>query len=200
VWGPSVQGERDENRYYHNKLGFTFEHPPGWEVSARSQQIVARAPDGSASLTLTIRRRDQASSPRAVLESSASGSLAAGAELEQAGLTGYTAVAGTGAGETRVAAIDFGSLTYLFTARADNFAAADPQLLAVIQSFRPIHPKERQTGRGYYIHYIQVPRGATMASLAASVPIADAEAQLRLLNGLYPRGEPRTGDWIKMIK
>jgi predicted Zn-dependent protease len=39
-----------------------------------------------------------------------------------------------------------------------------------------------------------------MASLAASVRIPDAEAQLRLLNGLYPRGEPRTGDWIKMIK
>ena len=77
-----------------------------------------------------------------------------------------------------------------------------------------MHPQERQTGPGYYIHYIQVPRGATMASLAASVRIPDAEAQqrevlaerraveaqLRLLNGLYPRGEPRTGDWIKMIR
>jgi predicted Zn-dependent protease len=32
------------------------------------------------------------------------------------------------------------------------------------------------------------------------VRIPDAETQLRLLNGLYPRGEPRTGDWIKMIR
>ena len=63
-----------------------------------------------------------------------------------------------------------------------------------------MHPKELQAGPGYHIHYIQVPRGATMASLAASVRIPDAEAQLRLLNGLYPSGEPRTGDWIKMIK
>jgi predicted Zn-dependent protease len=39
-----------------------------------------------------------------------------------------------------------------------------------------------------------------MASLAASIRIADAENQLRLLNGFYPRGEPRTGDWIKVIK
>ena len=61
-------------------------------------------------------------------------------------------------------------------------------------------PKERQAGEGHVIHYIQVPRGATMASLAAGTGIHDAEAQLRLLNGLYPRGEPRTGDWIKMIK
>jgi len=38
-----------------------------------------------------------------------------------------------------------------------------------------------------------------MASLASSAPIPDAETQLRLINGLYPRGEPRTGDWIKTI-
>ena len=69
----------------------------------------------------------------------------------------------------------------------------------MIQSFRPIHPQEQQAGTARYVHDIQGPRGATMASLAASVQIPDAEAQLRLLNGLYPRGEPRAGDWIKTI-
>ena len=39
VWGPSVQSERDENRYYHNKLGFSFEHPPGWQVTAGSKRV-----------------------------------------------------------------------------------------------------------------------------------------------------------------
>jgi predicted Zn-dependent protease len=63
-----------------------------------------------------------------------------------------------------------------------------------------MHPKERQSGTARRIHFVQVPRGATMASLAASARIPNAEAQLRLLNGLYPRGEPRTGDWIKMIR
>ncbi|MEE4146564.1 MAG: M48 family metalloprotease [Halieaceae bacterium] len=200
VWGPSVQSARDENRYYHNKLGFSFEHPPGWQVTAGAKAIVASARDGSVSLTLTIRRREQASSPRAVLESSATGGLAEGAELDQAGLTGYTAVAASGSDTRRLAVIDYGNLSYLFDGRAANFAAADPQLLAAIQSFRPIHPRERQAGNGYRIHYIQVPRGATMASLASSVRIPDAEGQLRLLNGLYPRGEPRTGDWIKIIR
>ena len=199
AWGPSVQGERDESRFYHNKLGFTFEQPPGWEVTAGAKAIVARSPDGAASLTVTIRRRDQASSPEQVLRGMATGALAEGAALDQAQLTGYTAVAASG-GPSRLGVIDFGSLTYLFDGRATDFAAADPQLLAAIQSFRPTYPKERQTGRGYVIHYIQVPRGATMASLAAGAGIPDAEAQLRLLNGLYPRGEPRTGDWIKMIR
>ena len=199
VWGPSVQGARDENRFYHNKLGFTFEQPPGWEVTAGAKEIVARSPDGAATLTLTIRRRDQASSPEQVLRGIAGGALTEGAALDQAQLTGYTGVA-AGGGPGRLGVIDYGGLSYLFEGRAADFAAADPQLLAAIQSFRPIYPKERQAGQGHVIHYIQVPRGATMASLAAGTGIPDAEAQLRLLNGLYPRGEPRTGDWIKMIK
>lgn len=200
VWGPSVQSEREDNRYYHNKLGFSFEHPPGWDVTAGGQSIVANAADGSASMTLTLRRKDRASTPRQVLETAATGSLAGGAELDQAGLKGYTAVASGAGSSKRLAVIDYKSLTYLFDGAAGNFSSEDPQLLAIIESFRPMHPKEQQAGKGYYIHYIQVPRGATMASLAASVRLPDAEAQLRLLNGLYPRGEPRTGDWIKMIK
>ena len=72
--GPQrAERQRDENRYYHNKLGFSFEHPPGWQVTAGAKEIVASAPDGSASLTLTIRRRDQASTPRTVLEGSCDG-------------------------------------------------------------------------------------------------------------------------------
>ncbi len=200
VWGASVQDQRAENRYYHNKLGFTFEHPQGWNVTAGSKAIAASAADGSASLTLSIRRRDKAATPRSVLEGSSGGTLSVGRELDQAGLKGSTAVASNGSSSRRVAVIDYNNLTYLFDGEASDFAGADTQLLAMIESFRPMHPKERQTGAARYVHYIQVPRGATMASLAASIRIPNAEAQLRLLNGLYPRGEPRIGDWIKVIK
>ena len=199
VWGASVQDQRAENRYYHNKMAFTFEHPANWRVSAGAKAIEASAADGSATLTITIRRRDKVATPRAVLEANSSGTLSDGTDLEQAGLKGYTAIADNSTGSRRLAVIDY-NLTYLFDGKATDFAAADAALLAMIESFRPMHPKERQTGAARYIHYIQVPRGATMASLAASIRIADAEAQLRLLNGLYPRGEPRTGDWIKVIK
>jgi predicted Zn-dependent protease len=200
VWGASVQDQRAENRYYHNKLAFTFEHPPGWNMVAGSKSIVASAPDGSATLTLTLKRRDAKAAPRAVLEGAAGGTLSVGTELEQAGLKGYTAVASNGSDARRLGVIDYNNLSYLFEGKAQDFPAADATLLAMIESFRPMHPKERATGTPRYIHYIQVPRGATMSSLAAGVRIPDAEAKLRLINGLYPRGEPRTGDWIKVIK
>lgn len=197
VWGNNAK--REDNRYYHNKLAFTFEHPEGWTVSAGSSSVVAKAPNGSASLTITLRRRDKAKTPQALLEETASGSLSIGQELEQAGLKGYSAVASDGNSARRLAVIDY-NYSFLFEGQGEDFASDDPVLLQMIESFRPIHPAEKQTGQTRYVHYIQVPRGATMASLAASVPIPNAEAQLRLINGFYPRGEPRTGDWIKIIR
>lgn len=200
VWGPSIQGQKDENRYYHNKLKFTFAHPPGWTVAASANSIVASAPGGDSSLTLTIARQDASKTPKTVLESKAVGALSDGVELEQAGLKGYSAIAGGKSKGRRLATIDYNRLTYLFEGQAPDLAAADKTLLDMIESFRPLLDRERQTGTPSFVHYVQVPRGATMASLAASIRVPDAEAQLRLLNGLYPRGEPRTGDWIKMIR
>ena len=198
TWGATAR--REENRFYHNKLAFSFAHPEGWTVQTGAQAVVANAPDNSASLTLTIQRQDAASTPRQVLETGASGSLSQGRELDQAGLKGYTAVASSGGQSRRLATIDHNRLTFLFEGKADNFGATDSELLAMIESFRPLARQERQAGPTRSVHYVQVPRGATMASLAAGVPIPDAEAQLRLINGLYPGGEPRTGDWIKMIR
>ncbi|KAA1189010.1 M48 family metalloprotease [Pseudohalioglobus sediminis] len=198
VWGKSVQGQREENRYYHNKLAFTFEHPDGWTVASGSQSIVASAPDGSASLTVTLRRRDRNAPPEQVLNDSARGSLAEAAPLDQAGLKGYTAIASSGGTSKRLAVIDY-NYTYLFEGQGQG-PAADATLLQIIQSFRPLHPRERQAGTPRYVDYVQVPRGATFATIAASIRIPYAEEQLRLLNGMYPRGEPRTGDWIKVIR
>jgi len=198
VFGESVQSERAEDRFYHNKLGFTFEQPAGWTVDTGARAIVARAADGGADLTITLRRRDPGASPRSVLEGTG-GDFENGTELDQAGLHGYTATSGSGAGARRLAVIDYGNLSYLFEGRASD-PAGQGTLLAIIESFRPMDPREYQTGTGHYLHYIQVPRGATFSSLAAGLRIPDAEAQLRLLNGLYPRGEPRTGDWIKVVR
>jgi predicted Zn-dependent protease len=200
VWGLSVQDTRSEDRYYHSKLAFTFLQPEGWSVNAGSQAVTASADDGSAILRVKLKRRDSASTPQSVIESTATSTLSIGKELDQAGLKGYTAVASNGTVSHRLAAIDYSSYTYLFEGKASDFAANDGQLLAVIESFRPLHPKEKATGSARYVHYIQVPRGATLATLASGIRIPDAEAQLRLVNGLYPRGEPRTGDWIKVIR
>ena len=200
VWGESVQGEREENRFYHSRLAFTFEHPPGWQVETGNSAIIAREPGGAAQLKIMLIPRTATASPQAILENKATGTLSAGRALEPGGLTGYTAVASSGGTDRRIAVIDYNSYSYLFEGAARDFTVQDAQLLAIIESFRAIHPRERKAEEPRQIRYIQVPRGATLASLAAGVQIDDAENQLRLINGFYPRGEPRTGDWIKVIR
>lgn len=199
VWGKSVQGKRQENRYYHSKLAFTFELPQGWTVASGSRAVVATSANGSVSLTITLRRRDGTVSPQDILRDSARGELSQGKALEQAGLKGYTAIASSNNNVKRLAVIDY-NYTYLFEGKAEDPEVGDATLLGMIESFRPTHPQERQAGTPRYVQYVQVPRGATFASLAASIRIPFAEEQLRLLNGMYPRGEPRTGDWIKVIR
>ena len=119
--------------------------------------------------------------------------------LEQYGLNGATAVASSGSQSVRLAVIDH-NYRFLFEGEAANLAEADAAFRTIIDSFRPLTSKEKVTGTSHTLHYIQVPRGATFASLASSVKLPDAENQLRLINGYYPTGEPRTGDWVKVIR
>jgi len=199
VYGASAEAQSDPNRFYHNKLNFTFAHPPGWTVRQSSREIVASSADGSQTLTIGLARIDPAQDTEASLVEGAQGDVSDLEALEQYGLTGTTAVASSGGQSARLAVIDH-SYRFLFEGDASDFATADPAFRTIIDSFRPLTAREKVTGTSHTLHYIQVPRGATFASLASGVKLPDAENQLRLINGYYPTGEPRTGDWVKVIR
>ena len=51
------------------------------------------------------------------------------------------------------------------------------------------------------IHYVKANQNTTFAQLARHIRLGRyTEQQLRLINGYYPRGEPKPGEWIKIIK
>jgi predicted Zn-dependent protease len=198
--------EREENRFYHNKLNFTFAYPEGWTVDSGSSAIVSHTQDDSSQLILTIKRKDEKLSGRELIARELKApKLFEPATLEQASLTGETGVAppGDGKNSRRLAVIYFGRIAYLFEGEVSNeadFAEQDKQFMEQIRSFRPMEKKERKTAPPQELAYIQVEPGTTYATLARQSKIPDAENQLRLLNGHYPRGEPRAGDWIKVVK
>jgi predicted Zn-dependent protease len=199
VYGASAAAQSEPDRFYHNKLNFTFAHPPGWTVTQSSREIVATSADGSQTLTIGLARINPDQDTEASLIANAQGEVTDFVILEQYGLTGSTAVASSGGQSVRLAVIDHG-YRFLFEGEAPDLNAADAGFRTIIDSFRPLTAKEKVTGTSHTLHYIQVPRGATFASLASSVKLPDAENQLRLINGYYPSGEPRTGDWVKVIR
>jgi predicted Zn-dependent protease len=199
VYGASAAAQGGPDRFYHNKLNFTFAHPPGWTVSQSSRAIIATSADGSQTLTIGLARVDPDKDTEASLIANAQGDVTDFEALEQYGLNGSTAVASSGGQSVRLAVIDHG-YRFLFEGEAPDLGAADAGFRTIIDSFRPLTGREKVTGTSHTLHYIQVPRGATFASLASSVKLPDAENQLRLINGYYPSGEPRTGDWVKVIR
>jgi len=199
VYGASAAAQSEPDRFYHNKLNFTFAHPPGWRVRQASREIVAMSPDGSQILTIGLARIDAEQDAEASLHAGAQGEVTELEAIEQFGLNGATGIASSGGQSVRLAVIDH-SYRFLFEGEAPNLAAADSEFRTIIDSFRPLTAREKVTGTSHTLHYIQVPRGATFASLASSVKLPDAENQLRLINGYYPTGEPRTGDWVKVIR
>jgi len=199
VYGASAEAQSEPNRFYHNKLNFTFAHPPGWTVRQSSREILATSADGSRTLTIGLAKIDPEQDTEASLIAGAQGDVTAFERLEQFGLSGSTAIASSGEQAVRLAVIDHG-YRFLFEWDAPALAEADADFRTIIDSFRPLTGREKITGTSHTLHYIQVPRGATFASLASGVKLPDAKNQLRLINGYYPTGEPRTGDWVKVIR
>jgi len=199
VYGASAEAQSEPNRFYHNKLNFTFAHPPGWTVRQSSREILATSADGSRTLTIGLAKIDPEQDTEASLIAGAQGDVTAFERLEQFGLSGSTAIASSGEQAVRLAVIDHG-YRFLFEGDAPALAEADADFRTIIDSFRPLTGREKITGTSHTLHYIQVPRGATFASLASGVKLPDAKNQLRLINGYYPTGEPRTGDWVKVIR
>ncbi len=199
VYGTSAKAQSNPNRFYHNKLNFTFAHPPGWTVIQSAQKIVVRSSSGEQKITISLTGINPQMDTEASLRSSAKGDISALERLEQFGLMGTTAIASKDNQSVRLAVIDH-DYRFMFEGEAYPLLDADEDFKSIIESFRGLAPREKISGTSNTLHYIQVPKGTTFTKLAKKIKIKDAENQLRLINGYYPTGEPRTGDWIKVIR
>ena len=77
----------------------------------------------------------------------------------------------------------------------------EEDMKTILGGLRPMTPEDRGEIATSQIHIIKAVPGDTYAKLAERSSLrAYAEETLRLLNGDYPHGEPRAGDYIKIIQ
>ena len=70
-----------------------------------------------------------------------------------------------------------------------------------IRSFHRITEAERLLARPLRMRSITATASTRFADLAAKSPLGrNAEGTLRLINGIYPTGEPRPGQLLKVIE
>ncbi|MGA4319913.1 M48 family metalloprotease [Ectopseudomonas hydrolytica] len=205
VFGDSAaSGIRRGRRFYHGELDFTLSYPQGWQLVNRPDVLIGHSADEQAFIAMTLEPADKRLTPAEFLRKRAgSQRLVAGEELRLGALQGYTAVL-QGQAARRVAVIYRDDNAYLFIAAVRGRASLeteDQRFLEVIRSYRPLKADERKLAEPVRLHLVRAKAGQSLAALAKEVPQqGDGEAQLRLLNGLYPDGVPRAGDWLKTLR
>ncbi|MEQ9726812.1 M48 family metalloprotease [Pseudomonas sp. WHRI 8822A] len=204
-FGDSAEsGIRRGERFYHGDLDFTLAFAKGWSIINEPQQLVGQSPDRQLLVAMMLEDNPRRVDAATLLSQRIGGRrLRAGEPLQQAGLHGYTGLI-EGSAPRRVAVILKGDKAYLFIGAVKGRAASateDAQMLAAISSFRPLQPAERKLAEPLRLQLLRVAPGQTVKALAAgSALTGDAEATLRLLNNLYPQGEPRPGEWFKTVR
>ena len=200
----AASGVRRGQRFYHGELGFTLGFPDGWGITNRADALIGHSADQQAFIAMVLEDNPQGLSAAQFLRKRAGAQpLVDQQELRQAGLRGHSAII-PGSAARRVAVLLYGSRAYLFVAAVrgrTSLESQDARFLEVIKSFRPITAAERKLAQPLRLQLIKAQPGQRMADLAKQSKLpGDAEASLRLLNNLYPVGEPRPGDRLKIVR
>lgn len=211
VYGQNAQ-QSEKNRYNHKRLGFSMLFPDGWEVNNQRSTIVGTAPDKSATITLKVDQRNSNQPADMTLrEVYDVRSLEQDEELNQYRLEGHTGKLPADSADipNRVAVIYYGSRQYILEGKVAESVGNDSEdlnkydnlFLTSIRSFRPLRKSDIIQPNIKRVRYVRANDNTTFASLARHMEIGKyAEEQLRLLNGYYPRGEPKAGEWIKIVQ
>ena len=188
--------------FYHRDLGLAFRFPDGWRITNQPNRVSAVNRDNDVLVEMRLAGRAQGS-PADVLRKAVGGAREVTSTTIN-GLAAATATTTVRGLPTRAAVIFLGKNAYLVAGQAKTDAAMQPALPlinATITSFHAMSDTERNSVRPLTLRIINAPAGATFAELARNSPLGkNAVAHLRLLNGLYPNGEPTAGQPLKVIE
>ncbi len=202
------QGIRRGNRFYHEGLDLTLTFAEGWRLENFPNRLEASSPDNQARMWVFVEDRNRRISPAEFIRDRIGlRSLAAGRELDVGGLEAYTGIGRVntpfGRRDSRVTVVYYHDKAYIFlgTTRSGPIGAYDRDFLSAAQSFAPLAESDRRYARGLRLGVVTAEPGDNIAGLIArSVQVNYPEMQLRLINDLYPRGEPRAGQKLKIIQ
>lgn len=209
VLGESEQdGVTRKNNFYHKQLGITLSFPKDWKIDNRPDRLIATPKSNDAIIQMTLRDLNKRQTPRQFLQDQFKKGLEQGASIETDDYQGYTAIVKTntpfGQQNTRVGVIFKDRQVYQIIAAAKDetlLSQYDKSFIETIKSLRALKKDEVKLATPRKLKVIIAKQGDTFAKLAQHSPLTShAEEQLRLINGLYPHGEPTPGQTIKVVQ
>ncbi len=191
------QGVVRQNRFLQPEMGIAVQLPAGWQVHNLPDSLMAIAPQGAAQMQMKLGKQN--GSPASIVRSMFNNNPA----VEEITINGLSAALLIQPTQT-VAVLYHERQAYLLVGKgkdATTFEAHKAEMLAAIRSFRNLTAAERKQIKPLTLRVITAKPGDSIATLAKNSPLGQsAESYLRLVNALYPTGEPRPGDQIKIIE
>ena len=196
--------------FYHGGLRIAVDFPDNWSVTNTPSQVVGKAPGGKKEAQISVARHEpvKRTSPKEyVVDVLKRDDVVSGAEVDLNGLKNYVGELEVEGSETQLALIGIiyrGKHVFLFRGEAGPNIDVD--------AFRSVFVETLKTLRGMTaadVHMANTRRVKvlvanphdTYAELASRTAIRRyPEESLRLLNGGHPNGEPRAGDFVKIVE
>lgn len=203
------EGIRRGNRFYHRELDFTLEFPAGWRIDNHPDRLLAQSGDNQGVMQFAMQDLNKRIPPQDFLrERLKLTNLRNGEPIEHGGMPGYTGISeqNTSFGQlpVRYVVLYRGDQALIFAGLSKTQGQPylyDAQILQTVRSFRGLNANERALAEPQRIRVIRAQPGASFAALARESAIPNhPEAQLRLLNGRYPQGEPTPGESLKIVR
>ena len=201
------QGVVRGNSFMHEPMGIAFSVPDGWKLRNSADTVVAINAAGTVGVAMALVTGAGANDEdiiRKIFKPQAGQAKAT--QINGLPTTYFVGRAVDEKGQAvplELTLIDYNKQTYLFRSMfksVEAHNAAAPELRAVINSFHPITPTERQQARPFQIRTLPLASGQNVGALARSAPLGRyAEQELRLVNGIYPQGELAAGRLVKTI-
>jgi predicted Zn-dependent protease len=205
------QGVTRGRNFYHEGLGIALTAPQGWEVQNSPEAITIVNGAGDAGLIVRLVPPDAGKTHEEIIRNVVKPSEG---RVERRNYNGLAATHFTGAvrnqqGQSQAVRLTVASgpdgKNYLMQYAARDAAAmnrAGAQMTEAEASFRPLSAADRAAARPWSLQTVAYPRGG-FAELARNSPLpaGQAEAQLRLINGVYGGGvEPKVGQPMKVVR
>jgi predicted Zn-dependent protease len=199
------QGIVDGNRFYHKDLNLHIAFPQGWTISNQPTQIVAQNARTNQALVFKMQDRNERISSQQFLQKTfdnfRNGQSVATKE-DQAYAGNAVVRVGQANRNAVVGAVYRGNSAFVLVGIGNEKLPAR-ELLSTMQSLRKLNASEkRNQAAEKKIKVVKAKSGDTFAKLAKGSSRLGryAEQELRLLNGMYPQGEPQVGQLIKVIR
>lgn len=197
--------------YYHGGLRVVVGFPEGWDVRNTAREVIGTAPLGT-DIRITVARQNPPAEEQTpaeyVSETLKRDDVTNGQDIEVNGYPGFTGeipVTGGSALARRIAVVYKDGGVYLFSGElgpnGGDPAAFEAAWQAVLGGFRAMTAADLKIANDQRIAVVVASPSDTFASLAQKSSLKSyPEETLRVINGLHPIGEPRAGDFIKIVQ